>query len=75
LVIKLVLPAEPADVTKFTLIVAADALMLVAVNLSMMAVTPVAVYWVVWAFSANFAGTRTFTDTVTIMPFQNVLKF
>jgi hypothetical protein len=42
-----VLPAEPATVTKFTLIVAADALMLVAVNLSMMAVTPVAVYWVV----------------------------
>ena len=47
LVIKLVLPAEPAVVTKFTLIVAADALILVAVNLSMMAVTPVAVYWVV----------------------------
>jgi hypothetical protein len=47
LVIKLVLPADPADVTKFTLIVAAVALMLVAVNLSMIAVTPVAVYWVV----------------------------
>jgi ligand-binding SRPBCC domain-containing protein len=74
-VIKLVLPAEPADVTKLTLIVAADALILVAVNLSMMAVTLVAVYWVVWVASAYFAGTNTFTDTVTIMPFQNVLKF
>ena len=55
--------------TKFTLIVAADALILVAVNLSMMAVTPVAVYWVVWAFSANLAGTRTLT--VTVMVYSN----
>ena len=67
--IKLVLPAEPVTVTKFTLIVAADPLMLVAVNLSMMAVTPVAVYWVVWAFSAYFAGTRTLT--VTVMVYSN----
>ena len=65
----MVLPAEPAVVTKFTLIVAADALILVAVNLSMMAVTPVAVYWVVWAFSANLAGTRTLT--VTVMVYSN----
>jgi len=40
LVIKFVLPADPAVVTKFTEIVAADALMFVAVNLSMIAVTP-----------------------------------
>jgi hypothetical protein len=40
--------------------------MLVAVNLSMMAVTPVAVYWVVCELSANFAATRTFTDTVMV---------
>jgi len=65
-VIKLVLPAEPVTVTKFTLIVAAEPLILVAVNLSMMAVTPVAVYWVVWAFSAYFAGTRTLTVTVMV---------
>ena len=64
--IKLVLPAEPATVTKFTLIVAADALMFVAVNLSIIVVTPVAVYWVVCEFSANFAGTRTLTVTVMV---------
>ena len=64
--IKLVLPAEPAVVTKFTLIVAAVAVMLVAVNLSMMAVTPLVVSWVVWLFSANLAGTNTFTDTVMV---------
>ena len=62
--IKLVLPAEPAVVTKFTLIVAADALMFVAVNLSMMVVTPAAVYCVVCEFSAYLAGTRTLTNTV-----------
>ncbi len=69
----MVLPAEPAVVTKFTLIVAADALILVAVNLSMMAVTPVAVYWVVWAFSANFAGTRTLTVTVMVYSKRRML--
>ena len=67
--IKLVLPAEPADVTKLTLIVAAEPLMFVAVNLSIMAVTPVAVYWVVCEFSAYFAGTRTLT--VTVMVYSN----
>jgi hypothetical protein len=64
LVIKLVSPADPAVVTKLTEIVAADALMLVAVNLSMIAVTPVAVYWVVCEASAYLAGTRTLTVTI-----------
>ena len=69
----MVLPAEPVDVTKFTLIVAADALMLVAVNLSIMAVTPVAVYCVTWVASANLAGTRTLTVTVMVYSKRRML--
>jgi hypothetical protein len=42
--IKFWLPAESATVTKLTLIVAADALKFVAVNLSISVVTPLAVY-------------------------------
>ena len=69
----MVLPADPADVTKLTEIVAAEPLMLVAVNLSMMAVTPVAVYWVVWLFSAYLAGTRTLTVTVMVYSKRRIL--
>ena len=46
-VIKFKLPAVPAGVTKLTLIVAVLALKLVAVNLSMIVVTLLAVYCVV----------------------------
>jgi hypothetical protein len=41
---------------------------LVAVNLSMIVVTLVAVYWVVWLFSAVLAGISTFTVTVISVP-------
>ena len=47
--------------------------MLVAVNLSMMAVTPVAVYCVVCAFSAYLAGTRTLTVTVMVYSKRRML--
>jgi hypothetical protein len=47
LVIRFKLPADPAGVTKLTLMVAVVALKLVAVNLSMIVVTLLAVYCVV----------------------------
>jgi hypothetical protein len=50
--------------------VAAAALKLVAVNLSIMVVTPLAVYWVVWVFSAVLAGIKTFTVTVMGIPLR-----
>ena len=64
LVIKFKLPADPAKVTKFTLIVAALALKLVAVNLSMIVVTLLAVYCVVCVASTILAGTKFFAVTV-----------
>ena len=67
LVIKFWLPAVSAAVTKLTLKVAAVALKLVAVNLSMIVVTLVAVYCVVWAFSAVLAGIKTLTVTVNLI--------
>ena len=62
--IKLDVAALPAAVTRLTLIVTLPAVVLVAVNLSMMALQLVAVYCVVWAFSACFAGISTLIDTV-----------
>ena len=64
LVIKFKLPAAPAKVTKLTLIVAAVPLKLVAVNLSMIVVTLLAVYCVVCVASTILAGTKFFAVTV-----------
>jgi hypothetical protein len=72
--IKFDAPAVPATVTKLQLKVTLLALVLVTVNLSMIARTLVAVYWVVWVFSACLAGISTFTVTAMFMTFQNVLK-
>jgi hypothetical protein len=73
-IIKLDAPAVPPVVTKLQLNVTLLALVLVTVNLSMIALTLTAVYWVVCASSACFAGISTFTVTAMFMTFQNVLK-
>ena len=54
-------PAEPPLVTRLTDNVTLLALVLVAVNLSMMVLQLTAVYCVVCAFSACFDGIRVFT--------------
>ena len=74
LVIKFKLPAVPAKVTKFTLIVAVLALKLVAVNLSMIVVTPLAVYCVVWVASTILAGTKFFAVTVIRQSFYKTTQ-
>ncbi len=62
--IKLAVPAVPPLVTKLTLIVTFPAVVLVAVNLSMIALQFVAVYCVVCVPSACFGGISTLIDTV-----------
>jgi NADH:ubiquinone oxidoreductase subunit 4 (subunit M) len=62
--IKLVVPAVPPLVTKLTLIVTFPAVVLVAVNLSMIALQFTAVYCVVCVPSACFGGISTLIDTV-----------
>ena len=66
--IRLDTPAVPPLVTRLTLIVTLPAVVLVAVNLSMMALQFTAVYCVVWLFSACFAGISTLMDTVMGFP-------
>jgi hypothetical protein len=71
--IKLDTPAAPPLVTKLTLIVTLAPVVLVAVNLSMMALQLVAVYCVVWAFSACFGGISTLIDTVMVYSKRRIL--
>ena len=67
--IKLAVPAVPPLVTKLTLIVTFPAVVLVAVNLSMIALQFTAVYCVVCEFSACFGGISTLIDTVMSTPY------
>ena len=56
-------PGEPPLVTKLTLKVTFPELVFVTVNLSINALQLVAVYCVVWLFSACFAGIKTLIVT------------
>jgi hypothetical protein len=57
----------PPLVTKLTLIVTLDALVLVIVNLSMIALQFTAVYCVVCVLSACLGGISTLMDTVILL--------
>lgn len=59
--------AEPPEGTKLTLNVTAPPVVFVTVNLSMIVLQFVDVYWVVCAFSACFGGIIFFAVTVIII--------